>query len=224
MRRGFYMNLFGKQQLFSFLLVSLLLFSTEGKAQEHGKTDQTKTDILEEWDEFVQKNVTIPDKKLSSIVIYRPSGLKGRAINVYIDGEYQASLLPGAYTQAIVCPGNHQVVTVYTNPATRYREKKTHGKRVGLKAAIVSFYQVTRHPSRGLGLSLLSKDEVSSIFSANPLRQNHTISRLDRKACLQPKQQTNSVDVKAKRVSKKQKVDDPKHRYPQLGTHQIEVK
>ncbi|MFT7880165.1 MAG: hypothetical protein ABXS91_07210 [Sulfurimonas sp.] len=224
MDRGSYIKPFGTQQVFSFLVVCLLLFSVEGKAQEGVKKDQTKADILEEWDEFVPKNVTVPDTKLSSIVIYRPSELKGKAINVYIDGEYQASLLPGAYTQAIVCPGNHQIVTAYTNPATRYREKRSQGKRVGLKAAIVSFYRVTNHASHGWRLLPLTKEEVSSIFSDNPLRQNHTISRLDRKVCLQPNQQKNRVPLKKKRVSKKHNADAPKHKYPQLGTHQIEVK
>lgn len=214
----FYMKPFGKQQLFSFFLVCLFLFTVEGNAQESLKAHQSRADIVEEWDEFIQKNVTIPDNKLSSIVIYRPSELKGRAINVYIDGEYQASLLPGAYTQAIVCPGNHHVVTAYTNPATRYREKKSQGKKMGLKASIISFYRVTKHASNRLALVPLSKEEVSSIFSDRSHRQHHTISRLNRKACFQPalpaKEKKSSVDLK------KQSADT----YPQLGTHQIEVK
>lgn len=228
MDREFYIKLFGKQRMFSFLVVCLLLFNAEGKAQESVKTDQSKSNSVEEWDESIRENVTIPDKRLSSLVIYRPSALKGRAINVYIDGEYQASLLPGAYTQAMVCPGNHHVVTAYTNPATRYREKKKQGKSIGLKASFVSFYQVTNHPAHGLTLLPLSKEEASSLFEENPPKKSHTISRLDRKACLQSelsaKHDKGIVDLKKKQVTKKQKVDDPKHKYPQLGTHQIEVK
>jgi hypothetical protein len=218
MDREFYMKSFGKHQLFSFLVVFLLLFNVDGKAQEVVKTHQSKADIVEEWDEFIQKNITIPDKKLSSIVIYRPSEVKGRAINVYIDGEYHTSLLPGAYTQAIVCPGIHHVVTAYTNPATRYREKKSRGKRMGLKASDISFYRLTKHASHGLVLVPLNKEEVSSIFSDKSRRQHHTISRLGRKACMQPalpgKEKKSSVDLKKQNTNT----------YPQLGTHQIEVK
>lgn len=228
MDREFYIKLFGKQQMFSFLVVCLLLFNAEGKAQESVKTDQSKSNSVEEWDESIRENVTIPDKRLSSLVIYRPSALKGRAINIYIDGEYQASLLPGAYTQAMVCPGNHHVVTAYTNPATRYREKKKQGKSIGLKASFVSFYQVTNHPPLGLTLSPLTNTEVFSVFTDNSPGQSHTISRLDRKECLQPvlaaEHDKGIVDLKKNQVTKKQKADDPKHRYPQLGTHQIEVK
>ena len=228
MDREFYIKPFGKQQMFSFLIVCLFLFNAEGKAQEMAKADQPTFNSPEAWNEFIPENVTIPEKRLSSLVIYRPSALKGRAINVYIDGEYQASLLPGAYTQAMVCPGNHHAVTAYTNPATRYQEKKKQGKSIGLKASVVSFYQVTNHPVHGLTLLPLSKEEASSLFEENPPKKSHTISRLDRKACLQPdltaKHDKGIVDLKKKQLTKKQKVDDPGQRYPKLGTHQIEVK
>lgn len=216
-----HMKPFGMQQIFSFWVACLLLFGAEGKAQESIKEEVR--------DQFIQENVTIPDKELSSMVIYRAVELKGRAINVYIGGEYQASLLPGSYTQAIVCPGNHYVVTAFTNPATRYNEKKKKGKKIGLKASVVSFFQVINHPVHGLTLLPLSKEEASSLFEENLPRRSHTISRLGRKkACLQPDlsslAESNSVDLKKKHVSEKQNTDDPKRKYPQLGTHQIEVR
>lgn len=221
MGRGCHMKPFGKQQIFSVLVVCLLLFSTEGKAQERVKAEAR--------DQFIQENVALPDKGLSSMVIYRAAALKGRAINVYIDGEYQASLLPGAYTQAIVCPGNHHVVTAFTNPATRYREKKKQGEKIGLKASVVSFFQVINHPAYGLTLLPLSREEASSLFKENPPGKSHTISRLDRqKACLQSdlsaQDESNSADLKKNHVSEKQNTDDSQHKYPQLGTHQIEVR
>jgi len=215
-----HMKPFGKQQIFSFLLVCLLLFSVEGKAQESVSA--------EERDQILQENITIPDKELSSMVIYRPAALKGRAINVYINGEYQASLLPGSYTQAIVCPGKHHVATAFTNPATRYKEKKKQGKMIGLKASVISFFQVINHPVHGLTLLPLSREEASSLFKENPPRKPHTISRLGRKSCLQSdlpsKEKSNSVDLKKKHISEKPNSDDPKHKYLQFGTHQIEVR
>lgn len=213
-----YMKPFGKHLMLSFLIVWLFLFNVEGKAQEGGVTDRSTSDILEEWDKFILESVTVPDKKLSSIVIYRPLESKGRAVNVYIDGEYHASLLPGAYTQAMVCPGNHKIVTAYTNPATRYREKKKQGKTVALKSALISFYRVTNPSSHGVTLLPMSKKEVTSIFTDKPRRQYHTISRVSRKSCLQTKDKKSSVDLK------KENADDSKSTYPQLGTHQIEVK
>ena len=221
MDRGCHIKPFGKQQLFSFLVVCLLLFTAEGKAQERVKAYQFTSNSIEAWDESIRENITIPDNKLSSMVIYRPSALKGRAMNIYIDGEYQASLLPGAYTQAIVCPGNHHVVTAYTNPATHYREKKKQGERIALKADSLSFYQITDHPAHGLRLLPLTKEEATSLFADKTLRRSHTIPRLGRKACLQP--ELPAKDKKSIVELKKQKVDDPKYPHPQLGTHQIEV-
>lgn len=213
-----HMKPIGIQQIFSFLFVCLLLFSAEGKAQESVNT--------EERDQFIRENITIPDKVLSSMVIYRPAALKGRAINVYIDGEYQASLLPGSYTQAIVCPGKHHVATAFTNPATRYKEKKKQGKKIGLQASVVSFFQVINHPVHGLTLLPLSREEASSLFKENPPRKPHTISRLGRKSCLQSdlSSKDKSMDLKKKHVSEKPNSDDPKHKYLQFGTHQIEVR
>jgi len=215
-----HMKPFGKQHIFSFWVACLLLFSAEGKAQESAKAEVR--------DQFIQENVTIPDKELSSMVIYRAAELKGRAINIYIDGEYQASLLSGSYTQAIVCPGIHHVVTAFTNPATHYKEKKKQGKKIGLKASVVSFFQVINHPAHGLTLLPLSREKASSLFEDNSPRKSHTISRLGRKACqqsdLSAKEKRNRADWEKKQVLGKPNSDDPKHRSPQLGTHQIEVR
>ena len=118
MKKNGYVQL--KKHVFSFLLVGFLFLNVEGKAQDLIKTHKHNANTVEQWDEFIEENVSVPDKKLSNIVIYRAAELKGTAVNVFIDGEYHASLLPGAYTQAIVCPGVHRITMSYTNRITSY--------------------------------------------------------------------------------------------------------
>ena len=83
---------------------------------------------------FSNEKVANTSQSLSSIVIVRPSNIQGRAINIFVDGEYISSLLPGAYTQDLVCPGTHRLKIAYTNIKTRYTEKRSTGQRVTFHA------------------------------------------------------------------------------------------
>ncbi|SFZ98351.1 hypothetical protein MNB_SV-5-9 [hydrothermal vent metagenome] len=128
------------------------------------------------------KNETQSTKLLSSIIIIRPANIQGKAINIYIDGEYVSSLLPGSYTQESVCPTTHRIKAAYTNIKTRYKEKQSAGQRVKLNAGKEYFYRV----GNKLKIHPLSENERKALFAKHPKEQTYTISRLNKKRCSQP--------------------------------------
>ncbi len=139
----------------------------------------------ENWNNFSDKKVVNTTQSLSSIVILRPTDIQGKAINIFVDGEYISSLLPGAYTQELVCPGTHRIKVAYTNITTRYKEKRSAGQRETFNAGKKHFYRIVYVGSK-LQLQPLSEQERATFFTKHPKKQNHTISRFNKKKCYQP--------------------------------------
>ncbi len=139
----------------------------------------------ENWENFSDKKVANTTQTHSSIVILRPTGIQGKAINIFVDGEYISSLLPGAYTQELVCPGTHRIKVAYTNIATRYKEKRNAGLRETFNAGKKHFYRIVYVGSK-LQLQPLSEQERTTFFTKHPKKQSHTISRFNKKKCYQP--------------------------------------
>ncbi len=139
----------------------------------------------ENWENFSDKKVVDTTQSLSTIIIVRPKNIQGKAINIFIDGEYISSLLSGAYTQELVCPGTHRIKVAYTNIATRYKEKRNAGLRETFNAGKKHFYRIVYVGSK-LQLQSLSEQERTTLFTKYPKKQNHTISRFNKKKCYQP--------------------------------------
>jgi len=173
--------------LFSFLVLGSgsYLFAKEAPASQMiDKQAGSGKNITEHWDNFMENDIELPKKRMSSVVVFRPlNQVKGSAVNVYIDGEYQASLLPGAYTQAKLCPGNHKLKVAYTNILTRYKEKKDSGQKALLEAEKIKYYQVVTAKTSKLKLEALSEREALKLINKLPPRQHHTITRVNKLQC-----------------------------------------
>lgn len=173
--------------LFGFLVLSsstpLLAEETPVSQTIDSQAGSEKT-ITERWENFSESDIEPPQKRMSSVVVFRPlNKVKGTAVNVYIDGEYQSSLLPGAYTQAKLCPGNHRLKVAYTNILTRYQEKRNIGQKTLLEAEKIEYYQVITDKMSKLKLKALSETEALKLINKLPPRQHHTIPRVNKLQC-----------------------------------------
>ncbi|MCF6207024.1 MAG: DUF2846 domain-containing protein [Sulfurovum sp.] len=141
---------------------------------------------VEQWDTYGAEQTTEKSQnKMAHIVIIRPDSLKGKAINIYIDGEYVSSLLPGAYTEELVCPGRHRVNLAYTNPYTRYQEKRKGGQMVVFMNDKQNVYMLNKTGDTLQFLHYPEKD-IPALLKRYDKRQKHTISRLNKRKCTQP--------------------------------------
>lgn len=173
--------------LFGFLVLSssapLLAEETPVSQTIDTQAGSEKT-ITERWENFSKSDIEPPQKRMSSVVVFRPlNKVKGTAVNVYIDGEYHASLLPGAYTQVKLCPGSHRLKVAYTNVLTRYKEKRATGQKSLLDPEEIEYYQIVTDKMSKPELKALSEVNALQLIKKLPSKQHHTITRVNKRQC-----------------------------------------
>lgn len=148
--------------------------------------------IAEHWEDFTNTSIQPPQQGVSSIVVFRPKdSINGPAVNIFIDGEYQASLLPEAYTQASVCGGEHRLTVAYTNILTRYKEKKIIGKKINPQANQLSYYRIVSNSDKSMSLEEIPPSQALANIKKLSIHQNHTISRISQRHCDKPIEKMN---------------------------------
>lgn len=146
---------------------------------------------VEQWDTFGEQKAKEQQTSIrtAQVVIVRPENVSGKAINIYIDGEYISSLLPGAYTEELVCSGRHRVNLAYTNITTRYKEKRIGGDLIDFKSGEKNLYAITKENGK-LRFKHYLQNDIPSLLKHYTKRQTHTISRLSKRKCTQPSKGT----------------------------------
>ncbi|WP_282268605.1 hypothetical protein [Stenotrophomonas sp. PS02298] len=110
----------------------------------------------------------------SQVVYYREgtTGQHASAANVYVDGEFHASLLPGAFTVLCIAPGVHGL-NAALNDAPRY-EGKGAQPRTSLEGGKPYFLKVSENGTL-LPKAVSRMDAEKEL--ANSQRQVHLLSR-----------------------------------------------
>ena len=110
----------------------------------------------------------------SQIVIYREGAMNtpGSA-NVYVDGEFQAALLPRGFSVFCVGAGSHSL-GAFKNDAPVYAGKSAQPFRDTFKGGETYFMKVGADNS---GMPLIEKRSAAESALANYRQQKHTLSR-----------------------------------------------
>ena len=140
---------------------------------------------VENWDIFSEQNLLKLEPKLTNIIFIRPDNLKGKAINIYVDGEYVSSLLPGAYTEEKVCSGKHYLNLAYTNVYSKYKEKRQKGVSYDFQPHLRQVFILSKENNR-LKITPYRGNNVKELLQEYTKKQTHTISRLNKRKCTQP--------------------------------------
>lgn len=158
---------------YSFIILMILLttLSLSGKS--------------ENWETFSDAKELQTASNLSHMIVIRPKGVEGQAINIYIDGEYVSSLLPGAYTEELVCSGRHRINLAYTNVVSKYKEKRRGGQWVTFNTSEKHIYTIVK-TEKSLKISAVPAQESQKYLKQFTKKQAHTISRLNKRRCTQP--------------------------------------
>lgn len=140
------------------------------------------TGVHETWKDFVAKTPSqnVPNN-LAGVIFYRTAdALPGKAVNIYVNEEYLASLLPGGYQQAAICPNNQKIGADFTGTDPAYQRKAHVGQSYNLAANEIVYFAVT---SDGQGGATVQPVDVVTGQNAiaSLARQNQTLPRLDRK-------------------------------------------
>lgn len=115
-----------------------------------------------------------PAGNQAQVVYYRTPAVSGKdAAMVYIDGEFQAALLPGMYTRFCVAQGSH-TLGAYQKDAPFYKGKSEPGFSATLKGGKTYFVQVDGEVNgRPLAVKRMDAEQQLSTLRL----QKHALSR-----------------------------------------------
>lgn len=119
------------------------------------------------------------------VVFFREAGKGERAqipINLYINGQYQASLVGNTYTEQSLCPGEHGLAVHFRDVELRYMSKR-ESRQVAIDAEPVQYFRVSESATGAAQVSAVAGDKAAVVAPTLQLLQTHTISRVVRNGC-----------------------------------------
>ncbi|MHC2599034.1 OOP family OmpA-OmpF porin [Kluyvera sp. 1366] len=115
-----------------------------------------------------------PGSEQAQVIYYRTTAVSGAdAAMVYLDGEFQAALLPGMYTRFCVTPGEHSL-GAYQNDAPDYQGKSDQAFRAAFKGGKTYYVRVdSQHNGRPQAVRSAEANEELKTLRL----QKHALSR-----------------------------------------------
>ncbi|NEN75768.1 OmpA family protein [Pelistega sp. NLN82] len=132
---------------------------------------------LEKWHNFATSSVDTQQlgENQSQVVFFRQDDIQGPAVNVYINGNYQASLLPNAFTPVTVCSAKTLLTSSFsTNTAFGNR---TQGVNYTLPVGQTTYVKVIQDQRGQLTFVRVNEQEAKAAISQLP-KENQTLSRV----------------------------------------------
>ena len=118
------------------------------------------------------------------VVFFRDDAASAQAdqpINLYINGQYQASLVGKTYTEQSLCPGTHRVAVHFNDVRQRYTTK-VEGAPVAVDHRDMQYFRISEDAA---GNAVINPVDSSVAKGATGLRllQSHTLPRVVRNGC-----------------------------------------
>lgn len=164
---------------------------------------------VERWDTFNAHHndlEEINDEQHSRVVFIRNKEyIDGKAINIFVNSEYLASLLPGGYKTVYLCKGDNKLLGKHTDVRSKYRPKEYKGQIYNIKDNKVNYFLVEKSED---GSPTFKSVPEESINKENLNEQTHTLSRVDRnKSCGKQPQVLKKITLEAGALFKFDKHD-----------------
>lgn len=116
------------------------------------------------------------------VVFFREAGSGAHAqtpVNLYINGQYQASLVGNTYTEQALCPGQHGLAVQMSDVNQRYTTKQ-HSAPVTVGLDAVQYFRVSEDAA---GVARVTTAPADTTLPSLRLLQRHTIPRIVRNGC-----------------------------------------
>ncbi|HMN20048.1 MAG TPA: hypothetical protein PKA16_01510 [Ottowia sp.] len=145
----------------------------------------------ERWDMVEQRapqpapQATAPARQPVAVVFYREAGSGADAatpVNVYINGQYQASLVGNTYTEQALCPGSHRLKVAYNDVQRRY-VSKDEGLDFAIGTEPVQYFRVTEAGAGVAAIAAVPSETAQAARTSLSELQHHTIPRVVRNGC-----------------------------------------
>lgn len=140
---------------------------------------------VEQWIDFASDVKTNYVRKTNVVFMRGKKFTQGKAINIFINGEYLTSLLPGGFKSTYVCSGNSHISVVETGTDVRYKNKNTPQYSFDLHGGEERYFQVIANKQGHPTVQPVAKKQARAILKKLQ-EQNHTISRVDKNKHCRP--------------------------------------
>lgn len=100
-------------------------------------------------------------------------------INVYVNGQYQASLVGNTYTQQALCPGNHRLMAAREDVQRRY-VSKDEGQSFAVGTEPVQYFRVSEGSG---GVAAIAPASAQAAGDSLRQLQTHTVPRVVATGC-----------------------------------------
>jgi len=118
-----------------------------------------------------------------AVVFFRDAGIATRQpINIYVNGQYQASLTGETFTEKVLCPGEHSLVAAPDDVRQRYQTKQARN-RVSIGKEPAQYFRVFQNAAGQIAIAAAPRDAALAAVPSLRTRQSHTISRVSRNGC-----------------------------------------
>ncbi|OOF80496.1 hypothetical protein BKG92_10440 [Rodentibacter ratti] len=140
-------------------------------------THKDSSQPIEIWKNFEQSTVNTQTigKGQSLVVVYRQNDIQGPAVNVYINGDYQASLLPNAYSPVAVCAAKNLFTSSFSSNTAF--GNRTQGVHYTLPVNEITYVKVSQAPNGKLNFIRVDKSTAEQDIAQLP-KENQTLSRV----------------------------------------------
>lgn len=136
---------------------------------------------VEKWVDFNRQSAMFDvPAHLAGVVFYRlPEDLSGPSANVYVGGEYLASLLPGGFRYALTCPHNRRLSAEFTGVPhdDGYLKKAAAGEAHNLAPGGIAYFKLVTGAQNQPKVMAVSPEQARA--DLQKLRQQtHTLPRV----------------------------------------------
>lgn len=111
----------------------------------------------------------------SLAVFYRTADFQGPAVNVYVNGDYQVSLLEKGYSPIALCAKNQLITASYTHEGFGNRTK---GSRYDLPVNEVAYFRAKAMKSNEVAFEQVDADTAKAELNALTGKVTHGLSRV----------------------------------------------
>jgi hypothetical protein len=124
-----------------------------------------------------KSEVRLAPRELATLIFYRPGTPTGadKPLNVYVNGRFLSSLLPGGYIEHSNCAGPMQVAAVFDDARIRHLGQRGHESEVTLEAGKTYYFQVDE--TGGGNEAKLMSVPSREVFLGQYRRQSHVLTR-----------------------------------------------
>lgn len=121
-----------------------------------------------------------------SVVFFREAGSgtsAGHPVNVYINGQYHASLVGSNFSEKILCPGQHSLMAAMDDEWRRYATKQERSNFI-VGADPMQYFKISNDSKGQVSIAPMTPEAAMAASPSLRSRQAHTVTRVSKDGCL----------------------------------------